>query len=106
MADRSMPGQPIESGLLKNLRHVTHIAFGKQMFAVRSHHAARFLSAMLQRIEPEIGHARGFRMSVDAKDAALFVQLVVENVRHYFLDYNGSRSFPHLFARQTIPVAI
>src|SRR5882724_5406399 len=106
VTDRRVPGQTIDSGLLKNFRDVTHVAFGKQMLAGRSHDAARFLSAMLQRVNPEIGHARGFRVSVDSKDAALFVQLNVENVTHCFLDYNGSRRFRHVFARQTNPLAI
>ena len=106
MADRRVSGQTIESCLLKNFRHVTHVSFGKQVLAVGSHDAARFLSAMLQRIKPEIGHARGFGVSIDTKDPTLFVQLVVKNVRHYFLDYNGSRGFRHLFARQTIAIAI
>ena len=37
---------------------------------------------MLQRVETEIRQARSIRVPVDAKDAALFAQLVVQNVFH------------------------
>ena len=52
------------------------------MFAIRDDYAARFLPAVLQRVETEIGEARRLRMSVDAEDAALFVQLVVPKICH------------------------
>jgi hypothetical protein len=43
---------------------------------------------MLQRVEAEIGHARGFRVAVDAEDATFLVQLVCEDI-HAGLNYSG-----------------
>src|SRR5205807_2130447 len=50
--------------------------------AVRNGNATRLLPAMLQRIQPQIGHARRFGMTVDAEHAALFAQLVIPKIFH------------------------
>jgi hypothetical protein len=44
--------------------------------AVGGGDAGRFLAAVLQGIEAQIGFARGLRMVVDGDDAAFFVELV------------------------------
>ena len=44
--------------------------------AVGGGDAGRFLAAMLEGVEREIGFARGVRMAVDGDDAAFFVELV------------------------------
>ena len=46
------------------------------MLAVRRRDAGALLAAMLQRVETEVGHVRGFGVAEDAEDAALFVELV------------------------------
>ena len=52
------------------------------MLAVRNDNAARLLPAMLQRIEAKVGHARRFRVAVDAEDAALFVEFIAQQIDH------------------------
>ena len=39
--------------------------------------AGRFLAAMLQRVEAEIGELGGFGMAEDAEDAAVIVEMIV-----------------------------
>ena len=55
------------------------LMFG-EVLAVGGGDAGGFLPAMLQRVEPEIGLARGVGMVVDGDYAALFVQLVEAGV--------------------------
>ena len=72
VADRAGAMQTIEARLIENFRDVTHVTFRKKLLAVRSDDAARFLAAMLQCVQAEIGHARRFRVSVDAEHTTLF----------------------------------
>src|SRR5712692_2607587 len=63
---------------------MAHRALSRQPLAVGRDHAARFLAAMLQRVQAEIGQTRGLRVPVDAKHAALFTQFVFERIDHAF----------------------
>src|SRR5713226_7573947 len=82
MANRAQAGQTIETHLIENFRDIAHRSFGLQASAVGRDHAARFLTAMLQCIQAEIGQAGGFRVPVDAEHAALFTEFIFERIDH------------------------
>ena len=58
----------------KDLRDQAHAFDVGEMLAVGGGDARRLLSAMLQRVEAQVGLARGVGMAVDGDDAALFVE--------------------------------
>ena len=89
MSDRAGSRQAIQARLIESFRDVTHVSLGKQLLAIRYDNAAGLLPAMLQRIEPEVSHARGFRVAVDAEDAALFVEFVAQQVDQSYPDYRA-----------------
>ena len=89
MSDRAGSRQAIQARLIESFRDVTHVSLGKQLPAIRYDNAAGLLPAMLQRIEPEVSHARGFRVAVDAEDAALFVEFVAQQVDQSCPDYRA-----------------
>src|SRR5216684_2898885 len=84
VTNRAGAGQTIEGWLIKSFRDIAHRALSHQTLAVGRDHATRFLAAMLQRVQAEISQARGFRVAVDAKHAALFTQFVFEWIDHAF----------------------
>jgi hypothetical protein len=47
-----------------------------ELFAIAGHDAGRFLSAMLQGIESEVGQIRRFFVSENPKDGAFVVKLI------------------------------
>jgi hypothetical protein len=49
---------------------------GPDFAAVGRGDPATFLAAMLQGVEPEIGHIRGFRVTENPENAAFFVKFV------------------------------
>jgi hypothetical protein len=61
--------------LIKRFVDMTHGALEAQLGAIRSDDAARFLAAMLKRVEAEISQSRSIRVAVDTKHATLFTQL-------------------------------
>ena len=76
VADGHVAGQLGQHVVGKDLRDQAHALDVGQMLAVGGGDAGRLLPAMLQRVEAEIGLARGVGMAVDGDDAALFVELV------------------------------
>src|SRR6185437_13898848 len=85
MSDGTVTRQSIELVFTERISHVAHRAFEDQLRAVSRNDAARFLAAMLQRVQSEIGQPRGIGVAIDAKDAALFAQLVVQDRNHEVL---------------------
>ncbi len=84
VTNRAGAGQTIEGWLIESFRDIAHRALSYQTLAVGRNHAARFLAAMLQRVQAEISQARRFRMAVDAKHAALFMKFVFQWIDHAF----------------------
>src|SRR3954454_3219874 len=61
--------------LVEGFVDVTHRAFEAQLSTVRRDDAARFLAAMLKRVQAEISQSCSIRVAVDSKHATLFTQL-------------------------------
>jgi len=71
---------------------MAHRAFQAEFLIIRGHYAARFLTAMLQRVKSQISESRRFRVAVDTEDPALFVEFVVKQIDHVIEDYRAFRS--------------
>ena len=76
VADGHGAGQLGEHVVGEDFRDQAHALDVGQMLAVGGGDAGRFLAAMLQGVEAEIGLAGGVGMAVDGDDAAFFVELV------------------------------
>jgi hypothetical protein len=72
VTNRAGTAQSIKVRLIEGLGDVTHGALEPKLGAVRSNDATRFLTAMLQRVQTEVGQSRCFGMAVDSEDATLF----------------------------------
>ena len=70
------PGSLASTSSVKISLDQAHALDVGQVLAVGGGDACRFLSAMLQRVEPKIGLARGIRMPMNGNHAALFMELV------------------------------
>jgi hypothetical protein len=67
----------IELGLIKDLRDQPHTSNGLKDVVLHTDNPSPFLAAMLQRVEGQIAESRGFRVAVDADNAALLPRLFV-----------------------------
>ena len=76
VADRDRAGQRRERGLVEDLVDVAHALHDPHALAVGRRDAGALLAAMLQRVEPEIGQLRRFRVSVDSEHPAFILELV------------------------------
>ena len=74
--------------LAEYLADVTHAAISVQALSVGRHHPGRFLAAMLQGVQTEIGEPRGIFMVEDTK----YVPLVFEVVLHIVVGQRGGNS--------------
>src|SRR5581483_4456825 len=83
MADRGMTTQLLDDRLLvEAVGDMAEIAMGMEALAVEGDDARRLLPAMLERMEAEHGMGGNFLDTIDANDAALFLEMVVvEGVR-------------------------
>ena len=72
-----MPRQVLKDPFVKNFRHMPHAFVAGQTVAVGHHHTGAFLSAVLERVKPQVGQLGSFRMAIDGKHAAVVVQLVI-----------------------------
>jgi len=72
---RIRAAQTIEVYLLKRFRDVPHLPLLTEFDTVGSDNATRLLPAMLQRIQTQVGQARGVGMTKNPEDATLFSQL-------------------------------
>ena len=77
VADRGVAGQALDHLRRENFLHVAQASVQVQVRAVGRGDARRFLAAMLQRVEAEIGQLRRFGMAEDAEHAAVIVEMIV-----------------------------
>ena len=68
-------GKLLQNLVGEDFRNQAHALDVGEMMAIGSGDAGRFLPAMLQRVEAEIGLARGFRMAVNGDHTAFFAEL-------------------------------
>src|SRR5262249_15657327 len=76
VANRARATQAIEVRLIKRFGDMSRLTFETQLSAVGRNKTARLLTAMLQRVQSQIGQSCGFRVTVDAEDTTLFTQFV------------------------------
>jgi hypothetical protein len=76
VADGRRALQALDDIFLENIGDQTHLPMGNKTSAVGRNNAARFLAAMLERIEPQINHVGRLGMAVNAHDGAFFVKFV------------------------------
>ena len=81
VADGHVAGELGEHFVGEDFRDQAHALDVGEMLAVGGGDAGRFLAAMLEGVEAEIGLARGVGMAVDGDDAAFFAELVEVHVR-------------------------
>ena len=81
VSDRHGPRQPRQSLLGKYIRDMALALFNMKLLAVIGHDSGRFLSAMLERVEAEIGKISGFFVAVYAENGAFIVEFVGRNKR-------------------------
>src|SRR5262249_17863281 len=82
VADSAGPLQSRDYVAVEDVRDQSHPAMRDERLAVGGNDAGGFLSAMLQRVEPEVGQVGGFRMPVDAEHAAF----LMENIKFRLFD--------------------
>ena len=91
--ERRVAGKARKHFGLKNIGHQAHAFFEMQFAPVARNDSGRFLAAMLQRVEAEVSHLRGFGMAEDAAHAAVIVEPVVLNlIRRFILPFGYSCS--------------
>ena len=104
----SGPGRLRQHFRRENFLHVSQALVEVQIVAVGRSDARRFLAAMLQRVESEIGELGRFGMAKDAENAAVIVEMiVVEDVNfgnHALSSAVAERSAPHAAERIDTPL--
>ena len=80
VANRNRSGQRCQRRFVEDVIDVAHLANEPHALAVGRGNAGAFLSAMLQRVEAQVGQLRRLRVSVDAEDTAF----VAELIEHFF----------------------
>ena len=78
--DRQRPGQPAELRLVEGVGDMAHGPRGEQPGPVGGRDAGALLSPVLQRVQTEVDHPGGLRVSVDPEDPACFPELVEHGV--------------------------
>ena len=89
MADRHVAREGAQLLLVEHLRDEAEVAHGHDVAALAGGDARRLLSAVLERVEREVGEARDVHLRrVDAEDAAFVARSVtmVELAAHAFVD--------------------
>ena len=76
VADGEAAGKLRELLLAEGVLHEAHRAVRRELLAVARDDTGRFLSAVLQRVEPEVRDVGRLGVAVDAEDAAFVVELV------------------------------
>ena len=70
MADRGGPGEIVQDVSREDVGDVPHPGTASQLRPLAGDDPAGFLTAMLERVEAEVGQFRGFGMTEDSDDAA------------------------------------
>src|SRR5262249_4966799 len=81
MADGTGTWKLVQNFRREDFFDFAHRAVRVEFAAVARTDSGGFLAAMLKRVEAEIGELRRFSMAEDAHDAAVVVEVVVENVK-------------------------
>jgi hypothetical protein len=76
--DRTL--QAFDNFLAENVSHKPELAMGNQSVTIGRNNACRFLASMLERVESQVHQVRSFRVSVNADNAALFVEFVKQGI--------------------------
>ncbi len=76
VADGVLTFEPLDHVFFESVGDQPHLAMGDQPLAVGGNDAARFLAAVLQRIEAQINHVGRFGMAIDAHNRALVMEFV------------------------------
>ena len=76
MADGDMSGQRGQCGFVEDVVDVAHLLGDAHPDTVCRGNARAFLSAMLQRVEAQVGHLRRFEVAIDAEDTTFVAKLV------------------------------
>jgi hypothetical protein len=93
-------GQAAQNFRREQIGHVAHAPVEMEMTAVAGGDARTFLTAMLQRVQTQVGKIGGFRMAVDGEDAAFFVEFVERFVERDFVKHAPVRAnFPERFPK-------
>ena len=71
VAQRQVPGQPVQNFSAENLRNQPHAFVRVKVFAIGCDNARAFLPSMLKRVQAIIGQFSGVRMTIDAENAAI-----------------------------------
>src|SRR5712675_2424699 len=100
MSERCVAGKPRKHVGLKNIRDQAETFFKMQFPAVARDDARRFLSAMLQRVEAQIGHLRGLGMAEDSAHAAVIVETIV-----VYLNQTAHSAFRKSVSRRSLSIA-
>src|SRR5689334_10441578 len=76
MPDGQNSGKAAETVFSEDVGNLPHGFVHMQPAAIGRDDACRFLAAMLQLVQAEIGHGGSFRMVVDCYDTTIFFKLV------------------------------
>ena len=76
MADGVDAYQVFDYVLFEDVGDEAHLAMRDQPPAIRGNDTGGLLAAVLQRVETEVNHVGGFRMSVDSHHRAFVVELI------------------------------
>ena len=76
MSDGRMPRQLRQRLAVEDIGDVPHLLRHTHDAAIGDRDAGAFLTAVLQRVQTEIGHVRGLVVSEDPEDAALILELI------------------------------
>ena len=74
MADRVLALQAAQPIRAKNIIHQTQAALLVKPLAIGTNNPGPFLTAMLKRVKPQVGHVSRLFMLIDAKNAAFFLK--------------------------------
>ena|SRR5438309_616461 len=85
VSDRKAPFERVERPFTENIRHKAQGDMARELRPVRGHNAGRFLSPVLQGIEPQIGKARGLRVMLDTHHTAFVMKMFIKNYLHAYL---------------------
>src|SRR4029077_10780524 len=87
VADSHRTGKTRQLFAVEDIGNVAHGLRDAHLLAIRCGDAGAFLTAMLQRVQPQIGHVGRFGMTEDAEDAALVFEFVHQAI--FFAKYDS-----------------
>ena len=76
VTDGAVPFQALDYVFFECVGDQAHLPVRDQAFAVGGNDAARFLTAVLERVEPQVDHVGRLGMAVDPHHCALVVKFI------------------------------